>query len=811
MMETDNIRSENTSIAPEQDYLPTLEKVSPASEEELLQYQKKLRQYFLDSKKISVNQQTGAAPVLVAPYLTGRKTDADFPLLVDHGNLLITSLLNALQGMFNELFEPDEAESLSQRLPHISSVIEEKLAAEDPVCDFNVPIKEILKNLSCTDQNDTESKLFKKQCEQFEKHLLTKKGTLIGYSAFSAFHLLNLQLEKQNEQNHVFLQRLRKSITGIKEILQLHEDETDRSQNHFDFASDLISFDKMDDMVPAGISSSLTEGRLNRLRHCLDTLSKAYSAHTKNFNIIFVREELAREFDLKKIMRAAVVEITETGSCTKALKYFRKEMDKFVRVIAALRLADLEINQNYDDDLHAPYFESFDLSFLSDDDLSYFRPLIVVEESRRLMLDQKGFLTLLSNDALVKVLTINKHDEFIGFSKQVKDDDTYLELAALAMFRRNACVYQGALDNPSWLNDTFRKGLDAACPVLWNILIAGGAAKRADRDLPVLKTAVHSRYFPQLVYDIRSGEGFASHFDISGNPQPTESFPVFTHEIRSPSGKQTCPYYLTMADYLALDDENLKMLEFVPAGFSSENLIPLAEYLVLPHDSLSGKIPFLWMVDEKGHLKQAAIPLSWLQRCRARLEYWRFLQELAGANSYHAKRAVAEAKSAWETEKDAELEALKTRLQADFDRIRRDDTAKAINRMLNRLLGNDEEITTLLQQPDSAPMTPEEEVKKMPASKDEQEIENLKPLISTEVWVDSDQCTSCSDCIDALPSVFKYNDDKQAFVHNPKGGTYAKIVSLAEKCPARCIHPGLPQDPSEPGGEKLIRRAEKFN
>jgi pyruvate-ferredoxin/flavodoxin oxidoreductase len=72
-------------------------------------------------------------------------------------------------------------------------------------------------------------------------------------------------------------------------------------------------------------------------------------------------------------------------------------------------------------------------------------------------------------------------------------------------------------------------------------------------------------------------------------------------------------------------------------------------------------------------------------------------------------------------------------------------------------------------------------------------------------------CTSCSDCIDALPSVFKYNEEKQAIVHNPSGGPYAKIVVAAEKCPARCIHPGLPHNPDEPGLDKLIKRAEKFN
>jgi pyruvate-ferredoxin/flavodoxin oxidoreductase len=82
--------------------------------------------------------------------------------------------------------------------------------------------------------------------------------------------------------------------------------------------------------------------------------------------------------------------------------------------------------------------------------------------------------------------------------------------------------------------------------------------------------------------------------------------------------------------------------------------------------------------------------------------------------------------------------------------------------------------------------------------------------VSKVPWVESDECTSCNDCINAVPNVFKYNSNKQAHVYNPKGDKYAKIVAAAEKCPSMCIHPGLPHDPNEPGLEKLLKRAEKY-
>jgi hypothetical protein len=59
--------------------------------------------------------------------------------------------------------------------------------------------------------------------------------------------------------------------------------------------------------------------------------------------------------------------------------------------------------------------------------------------------------------------------------------------------------------------------------------------------------------------------------------------------------------------------------------------------------------------------------------------------------------------------------------------------------------------------------------------------------------------------------MFVYNDNKQAIITDPRAGTFADLVAAAEICPAKCIHPGKPLDPSEPDLEELIARAEPFN
>ena len=58
--------------------------------------------------------------------------------------------------------------------------------------------------------------------------------------------------------------------------------------------------------------------------------------------------------------------------------------------------------------------------------------------------------------------------------------------------------------------------------------------------------------------------------------------------------------------------------------------------------------------------------------------------------------------------------------------------------------------------------------------------------------------------------MFRYNSEKQAYLADPRAGTYAELVMAAERCPARCIHPGLPLNPDEPGLEEWIERAKPF-
>jgi ferredoxin len=98
------------------------------------------------------------------------------------------------------------------------------------------------------------------------------------------------------------------------------------------------------------------------------------------------------------------------------------------------------------------------------------------------------------------------------------------------------------------------------------------------------------------------------------------------------------------------------------------------------------------------------------------------------------------------------------------------------------------------------------------ASADDETVEAEPDTVAfDEPWIDTPLCTSCNDCLKVNTQVFLYNEEKQAYLGDLAKVTYAELVAAAELCPARCIHPGLPQNPDEAGLDALIERAAPFN
>jgi len=83
--------------------------------------------------------------------------------------------------------------------------------------------------------------------------------------------------------------------------------------------------------------------------------------------------------------------------------------------------------------------------------------------------------------------------------------------------------------------------------------------------------------------------------------------------------------------------------------------------------------------------------------------------------------------------------------------------------------------------------------------------------LAIEPSIDSMKCTTCNECTNLNSRLFSYNAEKQAYIKDPRAGTFAQLVQAAEKCPVSAIHPGTPINPKEKDLAKWIERAKPFN
>jgi ferredoxin len=205
--------------------------------------------------------------------------------------------------------------------------------------------------------------------------------------------------------------------------------------------------------------------------------------------------------------------------------------------------------------------------------------------------------------------------------------------------------------------------------------------------------------------------------------------------------------------------------------------------------------------------------------CRDRLNYWHTLQELAGVHNFYVEAAVErvleDARAAAEVERE---ELLKAHAE-ELDSVRTEAAGEAMGQLVDVLMGADlsgmvgeSSLATMPAANAAADAAPAEEATTEEAAPaPEPEPEEEEELSFDEPWIDTAACTTCDDCISINKMMFAYNDDKQAILKDPRAGTYADLVEAAETCPAKCIHPGKPLDPNEPGLDELIARAEPYN
>lgn len=511
-----------------------------------------------------------------------------------------------------------------------------------------------------------------------------------------------------------------------------------------------------------------------------------------------------------------LLERTEDDPCIRATELFDRQAEELAEVFAAARIAQLEIERKYDPVIHDPWFANFTWEGFSREELLLVPTVLAVESAERVAGEgMQSFSRLLSSGRPVQILIRVQPSNNPGAHPKEGPFHSYRsELGFAGISHRQAVVVQSSAARHHHLLEGFLTALDATRTSLHLI----NTGLRPSSNLVPLNAwlvagaAIEGRAHPFFRINPEAGDSFALRMSFDGNPQPEADWPVHPFHYRDENSTDvTADLAFTFADYSLLIKQLREHYRLIPPGCDSESLVPMQDYLAMDQAQAYRLVPFIWAVDESATLHRLVVSRELALACLDRLNYWHTLQEMAGVRNRYVELAVEQTREEERRRAKQEQEQLQAEHAAKVEEVRSSAAYEAMQRLADVLLGMDQGMVIPMATSPRPAVTPGREapVERPPEGGAEPEAEDL--LSFDDPWIDTPLCTSCNDCMKINPLLFIYNDEKQAKLGDLSTATFAQLVQAAEKCPAKCIHPGKPMNPNEPGLGRLIERAAPFN
>ena len=468
--------------------------------------------------------------------------------------------------------------------------------------------------------------------------------------------------------------------------------------------------------------------------------------------------------------------VFEFDNCAEAAHAYRVRLGCLAEVVKAIAIAELESTGAYAEAEHDLFFERYDASALTADDLALFPDyLVCIAPGRNDASENAGLIDMLSSGLPVKVLvqqTDLLEEASIGtghFAFGVRS----ARLATTAMGLGGMFVLQATSADLYALRGRVERGLACRGPALFS-LFAGSPA--AAVDLPPYLTAAagkESRAFPVFTYDAAAGANWAARFSLENNRNPDADWALEPFEYADEAVQRvSTELAFTYADFVLCDPRYGAHFAVAPREQWNAAMLPAADWLSLPEGSATDHIPYLWAVDADDRLHRVIIDAQLMQAARRCLHLWHRLQEHAGIHDSHAEQLLAKERAVWEAEHQQPREGMR-------------------------------QSASVATATDAAPLGAT--TARLGAAEP-----GVASPSSDDAWIETSRCPSCNECQTINDRMFAYNDNKQAYIKDITAGTYRQMVEAAEACQVAIIHPGKPRNPDEPGLDELLKRAEPY-
>jgi hypothetical protein len=463
-------------------------------------------------------------------------------------------------------------------------------------------------------------------------------------------------------------------------------------------------------------------------------------------------------------------------NCAEAAEAFRARLPQLAEVVKAIAIAELEIDGRYVEAEHDLFFERFDADALTTDDIALFPDyLVCIAAGRNDAPENAGLMEMLSAGLPVRVLVeaADLLEQAALGGQRFAFGVRSMRLANTATSLGGVFVVQAASSNLYAMRRRLENAFQHRGAVLVSVYGGAGASAALPAYLAAA-AAMESRAFPAFTYDPYAGDNQAARFSLEANPQPEADWPV--HGLQYADAElqrviEQCPF--TIADFMLCDGRYAAHFARVPRERWNARMLPADEWLARDPKRVGDAVPYLLAVDGDDVLQRVIVDAQAMRTVTHCRTFWHRLQEQGGIHNSHAEILLARERAKWEQAKAMEIEQLKAAGIGPKDA--------------------------------SAAAAPSDAKSATPA------IEAATPARSPdEAWIETARCPSCNECQLINDRMFKYNENKQAYIADIDAGPFRQLVEAAEVCQVSIIHPGKPRNPNEPGLAELVSRAEPF-
>ncbi len=482
--------------------------------------------------------------------------------------------------------------------------------------------------------------------------------------------------------------------------------------------------------------------------------------------------------------------------------------ERLLALYRHLEAARLEVAHRYRPELHDTYLDALTPAMLSPEDFRRCPPLFVQADEAALDAAGAGhILELLSGPVPVKVLLVLR-----GAADDPEEPSSVAALTSIAIGQGRACVVQTALSDVDTLSDGIAEAVRHDGPAL--VAVHAGAE---GTDLPTYFAAAvarDGRAAPSLVFRPGVGRPWADRLSVDGNDAAEADWTRGSVAVTNEDGTvEEVSSAFTWLDYAATCASLSGFFVPVEPGVRDEAMIPADEFLARSATERAGTVPFVLCASSDGWLVQAVPARPLVCAAERALDRWRRLQELAGIGNSFAERAVSEVRARAEAERDEAIASAREAHAAEMDRSISSVAEAIVSNIAASLLDLPAGAPTPARRPaPAATVDQDQAAPDAPAAAEPEPVEEEagEALALDEAYIETIRCTSCNECTNLNKQLFAYNDEKQAFIKDASAGPYRDLVTAAEKCPVRIIHPGKPLNADEPGLDDLLERAKPF-